>query len=139
MVDFAEHYAALNSNAFVNIWADFGERLKKVFLNDYNSDVNDIEWSENIANFLILLKLFPCSPGRNGLASRVAFEKAIKKLIIFSKVKSNFISHDYFGGLYMMDFDFRLLFHTLQGRCTTRSNESESQQSSIYYCRWEIY
>lgn len=85
-MDFSEHYTDINSNAFIDNWAEFGAKLKEVFKNDYQSNVSDIEWSEDVMNFLILIKLFPRSAGRNALASRLAFGKAVKKLIIFSSV-----------------------------------------------------
>lgn len=86
LVDFTEHFTDNNSDAFIDTWPEFGKQLKEVFKHNYQSEMTNMEWSEDIVNFLILIILFPRSPGRNGLASRLSFEKAAKKLIIFSKV-----------------------------------------------------
>lgn len=75
-----------NPNAFIDTWTAFGKKLKWVSENEYKFDVSNIEWPENIVSFLTLIKLFARYPGKTGLASMVVFDKAIKKLIIFSKL-----------------------------------------------------
>lgn len=88
LLDFAQHFSDIDSNAFLDTWSAFGEKLKEVHQQSYNSNI-DTEWSDDVENFLILLKLLPKSPGRKGLATRVSFQNTIRKLIVFSKVKNN--------------------------------------------------
>lgn len=88
MLDFSQHFSDVDSHAFLDTWSEFAEKLKKVHQQSYKSDI-DTEWSDDIENFLILLKLLPLSSGRKGqLATRLSFQNAIRKLIVFSKVKN---------------------------------------------------
>lgn len=44
------------------------------------------EWSEDINNFLILLRLLPFKQGARSIASTETFKNSVKRLVVFSNV-----------------------------------------------------
>lgn len=71
-----------NASAFLDGWSSFGQQLRGVLMGHYKQKDVCTDWSMEIENVLILLKMFPCRQvGRNVIATDATFIKSIDKLI----------------------------------------------------------
>lgn len=87
-MDFEERYKDLNSNILTENWHLISGELKGLLERQYKSEAFYTEWSEDVNDFLILLKLFPLKKaGRNVLAPKTTFYNSVKKLINFYEVR----------------------------------------------------
>lgn len=76
----------INSNAFLEIWPQMSRKLNHVLSKYYPRQTFDTEWSKEIKNFLVLIRLLPFKPGARSLASAETFQNSIKRLLVFSNV-----------------------------------------------------
>lgn len=79
---FMEH----NANNLLNNWALYSKRLNEMLTTVYNSHIYT-QWSKDIQDILILLKLLPAKMDTKKVATLESFNKAIEKTISFSKGK----------------------------------------------------
>lgn len=74
-------------------WDDYAPRLTNILKNEYNQKSFKTEWSAEVEDVLILLKLFPSKQiGRNVIASDLTFKKSIEKMIEFLPVNEQLIA-----------------------------------------------
>lgn len=85
--EFELAYPGVNAAAFVDKWPVVATKLRGILTNHYKEKEFRTDWSVEVENVLIILKMFPCPQvGRNVIASNATFEKATEKFIKFEPV-----------------------------------------------------
>lgn len=78
----------IDHDAFVKCWPVYSERLNDILAVEFSSSIRT-EWSKDIQDVLVLLKLLP-PKGKSSTLPFKSFNKAIAKLIVFRKVFQKF-------------------------------------------------
>lgn len=81
LYDFEQKYKLVESNALKIAWPVYSEHLRRKFAAQEKYNIKTA-WTENIENFLLLLKILPSKPKSGSLN----FFKITEKLIVFSVV-----------------------------------------------------
>lgn len=85
--DFAQRFPAIDERALLLVWPGFSTNIELVLRQFDTRNTFATEWTGDVAALLMFLKLLPNSvSGRNIVASPLTFQKAVKRLIVFSKV-----------------------------------------------------
>lgn len=72
---------------FCNNWQRISTGLSAVINDQYQSSMFFTNWSKDIEDILVLLKLLPSNRvGKNALANRDTFYKSSEKLVVFLQV-----------------------------------------------------
>lgn len=91
LVDFTLRFG-LQPNVFFYSWESCKKNVKTALQMHENTDDFETGFSEEIDNFLMLLKLLPeRQKGRKTTRMRLNFNKMIDRLVAFSKV--HFLNH----------------------------------------------
>lgn len=85
MIDFEDAYPLVNAQALIEAWKTYEERLSWIIKTEHSTDGTLSDWADNIASFLVILKLLRRrNAGNKG--PRGTFENAIEKLLVFRSV-----------------------------------------------------
>lgn len=86
-LDFEQMFQSIDSNAFKTLWPGYAARLREISATrpDYTIGTN---WSEQVEDVLLLLKIFPAKPNKR----TINFHNLSEKLIVFSVVSSKKIN-----------------------------------------------
>lgn len=74
-------FKSVDTNAMKNAWPEFSSRLRERFSNQ-EKYAAITGWSQDVEDFLLLLKMFPSKPKGRSLT----FPKLMEKLVVFSVV-----------------------------------------------------
>lgn len=78
----------VNAYAFLNKWSTISPQIRNILSSHYQKGNFKTDWSEDVENILVLLKMFPSRQvGRNVIASDSNFKKALEEFIHFEPVK----------------------------------------------------
>lgn len=76
------------ASSFSTKWPELSKKLRIILTQTYQQKRFCTDWSLEIENILILLKLFPsCQIGRNIVASSTNFKRSTEKLIKYETVR----------------------------------------------------
>lgn len=87
MHDFGVQFPEVDSESLFQKWPVLGSQMENVLETSYDMSVS-IDWPEEIAQVLALIKLFPAKSGRYAKSTVVPFAKAIDKLIVHCPVRN---------------------------------------------------
>lgn len=76
----------INSNALCEVWPGMTIKLNEALKKYYPKQAFETVWTEEINDFLILIRLLPFKPGSRSLASPETFQNCVKRMLLFSKV-----------------------------------------------------
>lgn len=84
----------MNANALIDSWPQLIQNLKFTMDKYYQKQTFETDRPEEIARFLILVRLLPFKQGVRSLASTETFQNCVKRLLIFSNVFFIFTSSE---------------------------------------------
>lgn len=88
MKEFADEYKDINANSLLEKWESYVPQFRRFLRDDFGIDAFESDWSDEIGDLLVLLKLMPSKQvGRNVIASESSLNYASKKLLQFLKVQ----------------------------------------------------
>lgn len=90
MLDYDEEFKSLGaSKEFVQTWPQYANAMRK-FCNTKFECEKHTEWSDDIENFLLMMKALPLTQKKGG--RKEPFKNMIQKVIIFKVVRCGFQS-----------------------------------------------
>lgn len=85
--EFELAHPTVNASAFLNKWPAIFPQLRNILRVHYREMNFKTDWSEDVENILVLLKMFPSRQiGRNVIASDATFKKSVEQFIHFEPV-----------------------------------------------------
>lgn len=85
--EFEQANEKVNASALLDKWSNLSYKLRRILMNHYKVNSFQTEWSADIEDFLVLLKMFPSRQiGRNVVATNASFKKSIEQLVCFEPV-----------------------------------------------------
>lgn len=86
LYDFTQRFHTVEEKALFKAWPSFSENIGNVLQQFDSKNTFATEWEGDVARCLMFLKVLPKQSGRRNVAPTVTFQKAVKKLIVFSQV-----------------------------------------------------
>ncbi|XP_055306986.1 uncharacterized protein LOC129571243 [Sitodiplosis mosellana] len=89
LMEFSQANPTVNASVFVNEWPSISQQLRGILANHYKQKTFKTDWSAEIEDVLVVLKLFPTNQvGRNVIASIPNFNKSMNQFIHFEPLNA---------------------------------------------------
>lgn len=99
LFEYSDTFKNVDADVYIKIWPKYAQQLEQLMQKEYTASNFHTQWSEEIHNLFILLKLFPPKFGRKPAENRETFINSIEKLIVFKPVNVHtllvFVSRKY--------------------------------------------
>lgn len=77
----------IDAAAFINKWPEMWAQFRYILIDHYKVNTFTTDWSEEVENILVLLKMFPSKQvGKNVIASNINFNKSVESFLHFEPV-----------------------------------------------------
>lgn len=86
LFEYSDTFMKIDADAYIKLWPKYAQQRENIIRTQYAASNFHTQWSQEIHNIFILVKLLPPKFGRKQVEGRETFNDAIEKLIVFRTV-----------------------------------------------------